>query len=324
LLDTDTLLELDRRYRVFVKALPPRLAQLASDRGALEGDGPSRPLRTVGQFGVSVTGPWAFRDIFPGLTEEQLLDLGENWIFLMSAILLQDHLADGQLPAGVYAAELQRRFITKVNEGFYSLIGDCPVFWQRFEQYKHQTKSALQLEAYYRTSPQATYDLAVAWHIGAGKSALFKAIPWAMVVLSDEPWYFARLEASINALVAGGQLMDDIVDWREDLARGHYTYPLAQAISRLHSLGLKVSPQAIEALFLESTFIKGLLEQVQAWYRQAVKAVDGVPCQLWIGLLNSNIEECTWYHLWWVICRIVEAAKEKGRMVQQKGEESLR
>lgn len=310
LLDQVTLLELDRRYRVFVEALPSRLAQLADDRQTVKGSGPSRPLQTVAEFRIHISGPWFFRDAFPNLTEEQLLDLGESWIFLGAAMLLHDHLVDGQLPTRPDAAELRQHLMARAKEIFHSLIGDRPVFWQRFEQYKQQVTSALQLEAYYRASPQETYELAAAWHIGVGKSALFKAIPWAMVVLSDAPSYFVPLEASIDAYMAGGQLMDDIADWREDLVRGHYTYPLAQATSRLHSSGTRVSPQAIEELLFSSTLLKDLLAQAKAWYRQALGMVNGVPCRGWIDFLNAALEECTWYHRWLIIYRIAEAARE--------------
>jgi hypothetical protein len=320
--DKVTLSELDLRYRAFIEALPPHLVQLVSSRNILQSDSPPWPLQTVAELGPMVVGPWFFRDTFPIQAEEQLLDLGESWIFLVSAMILQDDLADGQSLTGPDVVEVQQRLMDKAHDILRSLIGDRPAFWQRFEQYKQQIKSALQLEAHYRDSP-ATYDLAAAWHIGAGKAALFKAIPWAMVVLSEAPSYFPRLEASIDSLVAGRQLVDDIADWREDLARGHYTYPLAQAISRLRDLNTEVSPKAIEALFFDSTILRDLLIQAKTWYCQALEAIDGIPCRGWVDFVNFLVEESTWYHRWLIIYRIVEAAKEKGHMVQQE-EETLR
>jgi hypothetical protein len=317
LLDQDALLELDRRYLAFVEALPPHLAQLAEDRRTLKGSGPSKPLQTVAEFRIHISGPWFFRDTFPNLTDEQLLDLGEGWIFLGAAMLLHDHLVDDQLPTRSHVAELQERLMARAKEIFHLLIGNRPIFWQRFEQYKQQVASALQSELHYRALPQVTYELTAAWHIGVGKSALFKAIPWAMVVLSDAPSYFVPLEASIDAYMAGGQLMDDIADWREDLDRGHYTYPLAQATSHLHNLGTKVSPQAIETLLFSSTLLKDLLAQAQAWYRQALSMVNGVPCQGWIDFLNAALEECTWYHRWLIIYQIAEAAREKDHITRR-------
>ncbi len=313
--DKATLSELDHRYRIFVKALPPRLVQFAGSQETLQGDSPPWPLRTVAELGPMAVGPWVFRDTFPTLTEEQLLDLSESWIFMVSAMILQDDLADGQSPIGQDAAEAQQRLMGKTGDILHALMGDHHAFWQRFEQYKQQVKSALQLEAHYRASPQAIYDLAAAWHIGAGKAALFKAIPWAMVVLSDDPSYFARLEASIDSMSAGRQLVDDIADWRGDFERRHVTYPLAQAISRLHDLNTEVSPRAIEALFFDSTILRDLLTQAKTWYDQALDATDGIPCQGWMDFVNLLVEENAWYHRWLIIYWIAEAAREQGHII---------
>jgi hypothetical protein len=315
LLDQVALPELDRRYRAFVEALPPHLAQLAADRRIAAGTGPSSPLQTVAEIGIAISGPWAFRDTFPNLAEEQLLDLGEAWIFLILSVVLRDHLADGQLPASPDTVELQQRLMTKAREVFRSSVGNRPVFWQRFERYEQQVVSALQLEARYRVLPDETYDLTTAWQIGAGKSALFKAIPCAMAVLCEAMSYFARLELSIDALAAGRQLLDDVVDWQEDLARGHYTYPLAQALSHLREAGVEISPQAVKAKISDSTILEDTLTQTRAWYHQALTAVDGIPCQAWTDFVRYSIAECTWYHHWLIIYRIAEAAKEKGRIV---------
>lgn len=311
LLDKAILLKLDHRYRLFVETLPRNLAQLASNRKTFKGNGPSQPVQTVADFGDLVSGPWVFGDAFPGLGEERLLGLGESWMFLGGAILIRDHLVDGQLSATQDAAELQRRMMNMAEDILHLLMGDHPVFWKRFEQYKRQVEVALQLETYYRTSSLAAYDLAAAWHIGAAKSGLFKVIPWAMVILTDTPLHFASIEASIDSYAAGGQLMDDIADWREDLARGNYTYPLAQAIGHLHNSDTEVSHQAVEALFLNSTLMKDLVTQAKAWLQQALTIANGVPCQAWISHLYSAIEEFTWYHHWVIIYRIAEAARQR-------------
>jgi hypothetical protein len=318
LLDQAALSELDRRYWAFVETLPSHLAQLAADRKIAAGEGPSTPLRTVAELGVAVSGPWAFRDTFPSLAEEQLLNLGEAWIFLILSVVLRDHLADSQLPLSPDTVELQQRLMTKTRDVFRSSVGSQPIFWQRFEQYEQQVVSALQLEAGYRALPDETYDLTTAWQIGTGKSALFKAIPCAMAVLCEAMPRFAQQELSIDALAAGRQLLDDVIDWQEDLARGHYTYPLAQVLSHLKEAGEEVSPQAIESKISNSTILEDALTQVRAWYHQALTEVEGIPCQVWTDFVRYSMAECTWYHRWLIIHRIAEAARQKARTVQRE------
>jgi hypothetical protein len=123
------------------------------------------------------------------------------------------------------------------------------------------------------------------------------------------------LEHSIDALAAGRQLLDDVVDWQEDLARGHYTYPLIQALSQLGEAEVGILPKAIEAVISDSTILEDTLTQVRAWYHQALTAIDGIPCQAWSDFVRHSIAECTWYHRWLIIHRIAEAIKEKSHIV---------
>lgn len=294
-----------------METLPPRQLQLATDRKTAAGGGLSTPLKTVAELGVAISGPWTFRDTFPGLSEEQLLELGEAGVFLMLTVVLRDHLADGQLPATSDAIELQQRLMAKARQTFHSSVGSQPIFWQRFEAYEQQVLSALQLEACYRASSDEAYDLRTAWLIGAGKSALAKAIPCAMAALCEAMPRLAPLEHSIDALAAGRQLLDDVVDWQEDLARGHYTFPLAQAISRLGETGEDISSQAIESVISNSTILEDTLTHVRAWYRRALTKVESIPCQTWADFVNYSAAECTWYHRWLIIFRIAKAVRDK-------------
>lgn len=309
-MDQAAVSELDRRYRAFVETLPPCLVQLARNRSALEGTKFARPLQTVAEFGVQISGPWVLGAAFPDLTPKHLLDLGESWLYLAGVMLLDDHVIDGQLPATANVAEFRDRLMVQARDTLCSLVGERLVFWQRFEHYQRQVTSALELEVHYRSLPQPPYDLAAAWYIGTGKSALFKTIPWAMVVLSNDPTHFARLEASLDAYAASGQLLDDVADWQEDLARGHCTYPLVQAGNRLRESGTNVSPQAITSLLWRSTLLTDLLTQAEVWYRQALAVVHDVPCPGWIDFLNAAIDEYHWYRRWLIIYQIARAVKE--------------
>lgn len=309
LLDQATLSELDRRYWTFVKKLPSCLAQLASDRRITVGEGPSMPLQAITGIGLSIGIPWMFHNTFPDLDEGQVLDIGESWLFLLLALLLRDYVADDQVPASSDVEELRRCFVAKGREVLSSFVGNRPSFWPYLDRYEQQVVSALQLEAHYRTSPGEEYDLTIAWQIGAGKSALYKMIPCAMAVLSEAEIVLPALERSMDALAAASQLFDDISDWEEDLDRGHYTYPLAQAVNRLQRGETVPSPQAVAAEMANSTIREEALIQVRAWYEQALAAVEGIPCQGWTDLVQHGRADCLAFHRWLILYRIAEAVK---------------
>lgn len=296
IIDQAVLAELDRRYWAFVEALPSRLVQLAADRRTITGRGSSQRLQTVAEIEVGLTIPWTFREAFPRVNENQLLDVGEAWLFLLMAIFLRDHIADDQIPVNSDTNELLHRLMVKVRSIFVSLVGTQAAFWQRFEQYEEQVTSALRLEAEYRTLPEATYDLKMARQIGIGKGALYKAPVCAMAVLSEELSSFVKVERSMNALAAGRQLFDDVTDWQEDLARGHYTYPLVQAIIRLEASSKPISQQDIEKEIFQSTIREDALRQARAWHQESLRAVDGIPCQDWVDLINNCLVDCISEH----------------------------
>jgi len=299
------LTELDRRYWDFVMSLPSSQALLATDLRIAAGTGPSTPFRTIAQLGGVISLPWGFYDTFPQLDQGQLLATGETWLFVMLAMLLRDNLNDGQVSVSSNAVELQQQFMARARNILHSLVRDQISFWTHFEEYEHQVISGLQLEAQYRASPNSPYDITVAQQIGYSKLALCKTVPCVMAVLGDAVSLLRHLEFSLDSLAAGRQLLDDVVDWQEDLTRGHYTYPLIQAIDQLSSLGKTVSSQAISTEIANSIILEDTLHHAEAWHQQALAAVADIPCTGWVELLKHSMEDCVSYHRELVFHRIV-------------------
>jgi hypothetical protein len=303
--DQAVLVELDHRYWSFIQSLPASQAHLATDLKTAAGMEPSTPLRTIAQFGSIISLPWGFYDTFPQLDQGQFLDVGEAWLFVMLAVLLRDNLIDGQVTASSDVVDLQQRFMARARDVLYSVVGDRSSFWTRFEDYEHQVVSGLQLEAQYRTSPDRPYDITVARQIGSSKVALCKTIPCALTVLCDTMPLLPNLEFSLDAVAAGRQLLDDAIDWQEDLARGHYTYPLIQVIRQLSNSGREISPQIIAAEVVNSTIREDALRHARAWHQEALEAVANMSCAGWIELIKHSLEDCVSYHRELVFHRIV-------------------
>lgn len=321
LLDQAAQSELDRCYWAFVETLPPRLAQLATDQRTVAGRGPSDRFHTVAGIGVIVAIPWMFRDTFPHLKEEQLLNVGQAWTFLAAAAYLRDHMADGQVPAGPDAENLLEKLTTKARDVLRSLVNNQSAFWQRFEQYEQRVVSALQLEAAYRrqivsalwseaanrTLSNASYDLEMFRQIAIGKFTPIKVPICAMAALCEEMSSFPKLEGSVDAWAAGRQLYDDTVDWQEDLARGHYTYPLIQAINHLKKSRTPISQETIEEEMYKSTIREDALRQSKAWLQEALGAVEGTPCQGWVDFITACQGENIAEHCRLILCQIAKA-----------------
>lgn len=310
------LSELNRRYQLFVESLPSRLATLATDPKTVIGEGSFVASQTVVEVSGLTPLPWAFCETFPKVDQQQLLSVGEAWLLFMIACFLRDHLADGQVASTPETLELHQRLMSQVHSLLDPLVGNNSLFWRHFEQYEQEAEVALQLEEQYRSLPEKKYDLAIAWQIGAGKAAGLKMAPCALAVLSGNLSVLPALERSIDAFAAGRQLLDDVADWQEDLARGHVTYPLAQAISLLAVSGSHISPQAIESELLRSTIREEMLRQATAWHEQAIAAVDGISCQGWLEIVRGSLMECVQCHRWLIIVNIAQAIREQGKQEQ--------
>ena len=305
-----TVAELDRRYWNFVRALPREEALLAIDRSGFTGTGPSMPLRSVGDLGFAVGIPRAFCAAFPCLSEERVITVEEAWLFLMLGMLLRDNMTDGQVPPSIQLDALQFKLFARARRVFQELVGDREEFWLSLGLYEQQTVEALKLEAYYRCHPSAYEELAQARLIGAGKLALYKAIPCAMAVQCDEFQSLPQFERSLDCLAAGRQLFDDVADWEEDLARGHYTFPLAQAVRLLEVQGLPASATAVRTIIHNAIILEDMLRQAADWHEEALAAVDGIPCDGWRGLVGGSLSECRSYHRNLIAYRITFLAKQ--------------
>ncbi|MFN8494093.1 MAG: hypothetical protein U0350_41225 [Caldilineaceae bacterium] len=304
------LAELDRRYRRFVQELPSPLQTLASDRSLITGEEPATSLQSVASLGFSVIFPCLFKAGFPGLSAQKQMHIGEAWFFLLLALLLRDHIADNQVPKSQDVLLLQQRFMMQARQVFYLCVGEATDFWTYFDNLNQQVIAALHQEAYHRRTPTAPYDQTNAWEIGVGKLALYKAVPWVMAANTGRWKDLTALETSLDALAAGRQLFDDVGDWQEDLLRGHYTYPLAQAMAHL-STAEAISSEMIAAVMLRSTIREDALRQATIWHKQALAAVENIPVQGWKELVNGSMNECIAYHRWLVLTRLGQQIKEK-------------
>jgi hypothetical protein len=68
---------------------------------------------------------------------------------------------------------------------------------------------------------------------------------------------------AIEALAAGVQLLDDVTDWREDWAAGHYTYLIGLTTQRMWAKGARLAAnQATADAFLLGALVTGTFEHV--------------------------------------------------------------
>ena len=112
----------------------------------------------------------------------------------------------------------------------------------------------------------------------------------AMVMAMERVELLKTLDATLKHIFIAGQLYDDALDWRFDLADGHVTYFLTQFLIE-DGIGSFKLPDEAEVLTSMDSNWQDVehLKQALAGYRQALGVVDGLACHAWKALVEEYI-----------------------------------
>jgi len=177
--------------------------------------------------------PYLFAGAFPAVESGQLGQLSLSaWLFA-SAVFAVDHSLDDDEtePAGSPIDLLAGQF-----EAYRSLArlfpGDSP-FWDVLRARLADYAEVASGQHAYVTGrrPLTDFPYETAEHWAAAKAALATVTVAALGELAADPGPVAALTRSIRAYSVATQFLDDIRDWRQDLAGNRPSYPLAEAMS---------------------------------------------------------------------------------------------
>ncbi|MGH2536790.1 MAG: hypothetical protein ACRDHL_05300, partial [Candidatus Promineifilaceae bacterium] len=245
---------LQRRYNRFVGSLPAPLAEAAAREATFRpahAGGPQSEERLAldALNPVLVATPWLFEPLFQEvggepaavarwlneggalnqsdrLTTGRLLDLAEAGLYGVLASVLQDHLLDRQSEAPAEAALLSQALSAAAARGYRQLFPAGNAFWRDFDRLsaEHLAGLAAELRA---QRPEATFDQAAFRRLAWGKVAPIVLTVAGVCHAAGQAVLLPLLEASLKAIALASQMLDDLGDWRADLAAGRRTYFLA-------------------------------------------------------------------------------------------------
>jgi len=144
-----------------------------------------------------------------------------------------DDIADDPNSDNILLAHVGSLLLAKAAQTYAQLVAGNKRFWECWERY---LKEASEAERFLRQDRDRFAPFEQTSFVMLGqKSALIKMNVALYASLTDGWNLQEPLEGGLMAVAAGIQLIDDLIDWEEDLDSGIHTYPVVLTTQRYHT-----------------------------------------------------------------------------------------
>ena len=271
-----------------ISAYPPALRQLAQAR--LE-DHWSLKHKRPHAFHIAYLLPFWLKEPF-SLDRDACRLVGLSNIFLVLYFMLQDALMDAD--PGEYQGDLQPLgtfFFLDVIAPYRRLFGSDSPFWGRFEEYVAQWGQSVSWERQRHWRQVHAFEEADRVRL-ARKAAAGKIPCAALCMLAGQEEAIGCLERMVDNLMLTFQLTDDLRDWHEDLAQGHFTYFLTRVLAeRGLDPSIALTEVDVEKALFAGAILDEFLELMARYNRLALECVstlDAPYLKAYIALLDQG------------------------------------
>lgn len=248
----ERLLALHGRYTAYLAELATPLGNISLDVDLLFGK-----ERLFGEYYAFWLGE------ILGLNDDDILQEAAFGSLLGRAfVVVQDRVLDALGRADPHLVVLGGVFLSDFLDIFGSLLRGQPQFRERMRKWIHESAAANlreQREHREKLSPFSTRDF-----LGLGlKSGLIHIPVEALGLLASRKDAIEPLSQAMDLALLSIQICDDIADWRQDLSRQNFTYPLTVALQMIYGTDVRQQSVAenIEAV-PRALFFSGLAERL--------------------------------------------------------------
>jgi len=237
--------------------------------------------------------PFLFLDLFPGVTQEQALQLAYAGMLYLDYLRLEDAVADRQPVAGQFVHPAVGGLVhEEALATLRALLGNDAVFWPSLRHCHQEYVRALIAEREVQTRRPMTYSRAERDRIAADKCASGKATFTALAALNSAEGPPKALLRSYDAFCVSYQLYDDILDWRQDYVHGPYSYLVVQALQYWQDrhegkTAEQPRPDEMGQIIYYGRLAEDLLKEAGTYADQAVSLVQDLDCPAWVATLRE-------------------------------------
>lgn len=274
--------ELDRRLAAFLGGLPPEVRAAGLRQSTYSGQPGGEPFQGIGPLNPVLVGtPWHFGELFDSVPEEDFMGLAEAGALHVLASVVADHLVDDQVGPRGAAVLLHQALSHGALVRFRGVMGSDAEFWSGFDRLSAQHLEALAMEIEIQ-GRRGAVALSALEAMAAGKVAPIVVTVTALARRAGREAALSGLEASLGQIAVASQLLDDVNDWRQDLAHQHWTYFLGCFESERRG----PSDPWPTAGWIEGRIRAGwqdveALTQVGEWLEESLAVLDDLECPAW-------------------------------------------
>lgn len=274
--------ELDRRLAAFLASLPPEVRAAGLRQSTYSGQDGDHPFGGIGPLNPVLVGtPWHFRDFFASVPEREFIGLAEAGALHVLASVVADHLADDQIEPRGSALRLHQALSRAAQERFRDIMGSQVDFWAAFQRSSARHAEALAVEMQLQRSGKPI-PLSSLEAMAAGKVAPIVVTVASLAYRARREAILPSLEGSLAKIAVASQMLDDVLDWRLDLARHHRTHFLSRLVSPSRDSAVSwPTAEWVEGKMLAGWQDVEALEQVGQWMDESLSGLGDLECPAW-------------------------------------------
>lgn len=166
--------------------------------------------------------PNYFLGAFPQLSHQDVRPLTVAGWFLANTLFLFDKLMDSPSHAPVADLLRAQAMQMETNQLLHKLFAPDSKFWTYHQSYAAQYSEACLQEKVFVSGDRAwsAYTESKALQIIIGKSGFLRSAVAGLSEMAGDYEHFVMLTDVVNQYNIAGQMLDDLVDWKEDIHRG--------------------------------------------------------------------------------------------------------
>lgn len=238
--------------------------------------------------------------LFPNVTDSAVAQLtNANYLYLRFVLFL-DKYVDGQ--TGKEKGETTQQLLNywQVHElairSLTELFLPTSPFWSFLHDCHEHFARAMALENHLNsTRPEYTESLFT--QLATGKAAIGYAVVYALACLHSASPCGQTITDALTCLIdfnIGMQYLDDVQDFAEDMALGHYTLPHYQIEQFMKAAGLveRPSPRLLHQLFYASGMGSELLTRGKVHFAASLTRAESLGLTALATRLHQQLAKC--------------------------------
>jgi hypothetical protein len=311
------LVQLDARYFLFVKTLPPNLQKLALLKRTFTGVQGEETFQGLSSMNPGLTcTPWMFWDLTRDLDDERFLRISEAGGLLVLASVLMDHLSDHQVEEPGEIQLLRQACFEAGTSILREEYHTSSEFWGYFDRLNSEHLEGLAEEIAARKAPE-DYSFDRFIHMVRRKFSPIVVTMAAFCSALGKEEVLGPIETSIKDLAVASQLLDDLGDWKDDIGDRHLTYYLSILVpddnwKAEEWPSVEELQQQIDDNWVDIKYLKIVIE----WLDKSLTATQDLKFNSWNDYLNGykvlaeeHLKRATAYHLYHVIDPLISSSE---------------